>query len=104
MLGFIKSKCGLRSLLPSCEPANMWLSLNGTLKMYGPNSTLQWEIEGTTCDDKGEDCKEGLVIEEDGSVVIGGQEISSFRLYNETATLSPWPFTKDPGLRAQTDE
>ena len=96
--GLGKSKCGYKFMLPSCENSNLFMGFDGVLSLYGPDNKLHWQIIGGTCENA-EDCTKGLVVQEDGSLVIGGKNIDTVTAFDYSSTVSPWPFEQNPSLR-----
>lgn len=114
--GSWRSKCGLLSFLPShdtldkfslpshvisalsCDKAALEMSRDGVLTLYGAGAAVVWRMQGSVCDHDHPSCVEGLIIKPNGSLVIGGKQISSVTTYGDT-DLSPWPFVNAPRVR-----
>lgn len=95
--GMWMSKCGLLSPLPACHNSGLEMNENGVLTLYGADGSVQWRLVGGKCH-PGMDCIPGLVVKDDGNLVIGGKAITSVTI-NGDAPLSPWPFEMEPKLR-----
>lgn len=97
--GIWLSKCGLAPFNPKCENAFFNFDSTGKATMYGADKLVVWEIQGSTCD-KGEDCVSGLKVEEDGTLVVGGDKITWLNKYTkDSVELAPWPFDVAPKLK-----
>jgi len=108
--GTWKSKCGLLGLLPP-SPLDEYNILpqctNSFLEVHGDGSVsirdaakeLDVLMKGDVCGEVDEDCVDGLLLEEDGKVSIGGTQVKSGFLYGESVGLSPWPFEEEPKLK-----
>jgi hypothetical protein len=93
------SKCGYRALFSSsCEESSLIMNEDGVLTMYGSDGSLKWEMIGSTCKVVSDTCKNGLTVNTDGSLVIGGKRINAAAIYGKPE-FSPWPFTVAPKLR-----
>lgn len=92
------SKCGYKALLPSCREASLIMHEDGVLTLYGADGSIQWEIIGSKCRSSADNCKNGLVVNDDGSLVIGGKRMNAAAIYGE-AMFTPWPFTVSPHVR-----
>jgi hypothetical protein len=93
------SKCGYRALFSSsCEESSLIMNEDGVLSMYASDGSLKWEMIGTTCKVVSDTCKNGLTVNADGSLVIGGKRINAVAVYG-APEFSPWPFTVAPKLR-----
>ena len=95
--GMWMSKCGLLSVLPICENAGLEMNDDGVLTLYGSDGDVQWKLVGGTCR-ANTDCEPGLVVKDDGNLVIGGKSITSVTIKGD-APLTPWPFEREPKLR-----
>jgi hypothetical protein len=100
--GVTINKCGLLSIIPfSCDKYSLEMRTDGVLTLYGPSSNVEWQIYGHVCDEKsGDECRNGAVLKEDGSLVIGGKTVTSVYV-NGDAPLTPWPFAVAPTLRVR---
>jgi len=92
------SKCGLLSALPICENSGLEMNEDGVLTLYGSDGAVQWKIQGGKCRAGNTHCEPGLVVKEDGNLVIGGKSITSVTIKGD-APLTPWPFEREPKLR-----
>lgn len=61
--------------------------------------TVEWQIVGGVCESFESGCMNGAVLKDDGSLVIGGIPVSTVTVMG-SSTMSPWPFTMVPTLRA----
>lgn len=94
------SKCGLLTLLPSCENAYVHLDRSGVLTYYSTEKEIQWTVHGGVCAATAVDCVPGLQVLDDGNIVIGGQPVKYVVTYGGfDPSLSPWPFVEAPKLR-----
>jgi hypothetical protein len=71
---------------------------DGVLTLYNADGSVQWEMIGGHCRTLEDGCKEGLVVNDDGSLVIGGKRINAAAIYGD-AIFTPWPFTVSPNVR-----
>lgn len=97
--GIWLSKCGLMTILPSCEDSYMHIGRDGVVTHYGPSKEITWQMEGSVCDKEDENCTPGMVVQEDGKIVIGGKPIKYLTAYVKQVELSPWPFVDPPKLK-----
>ena len=109
MPGLWKVKCGMLSLLPSCQNAALEMNFHGELTYYGPGRTKEWVMQGGVCPSDGTaGCVRGLKVQPDGSVEIGGKKIKTVTTFGkEGPELSPWPFEEAPKVsvvRKERDE
>ena len=95
--GMWMSKCGLLSPFPACHNSGLEMNEDGVLTLYGADGSVQWQLVGGKCQSD-KDCTPGLVVKDDGNLVIGGKAITSVTIKGD-APLSPWPFEMDPKLR-----
>lgn len=96
--GMWMSKCGLLSALPICENSGLEMGEDGVLTLYGSDGEVQWKIQGGKCRASHPECEPGLVVKDDGNLVIGGRSITSVTIKGD-APLTPWPFEREPKLR-----
>lgn len=97
-LGQWKSKCGMAGLLPmsDCSPAAVEMGRDGVFSVY-KGEEIVFSLTGSTCsDDDDDDCVDGLIVEDDGTVMIGGVvgKVSTKSLI----PLNPWPFVEGVGI------
>jgi hypothetical protein len=108
--GTWKSKCGLLGLLPQlpleqyeflpqCTNAFLEVHDDGTVSIKDAEKELDVLMKGGVCKDDDDSCLQGLVLQEDGKVMIGGTQVKTAFLYGETKKLSPWPFEEEPNLK-----
>ncbi|CAJ1936183.1 unnamed protein product [Cylindrotheca closterium] len=108
--GTWKSKCGLLGLVPPSpldkygiipECTNSFLEVHGdgSVSIRDAAKELDVLMRGGVCGEEDEDCVDGLVLEEDGKVLIGGTQVKSGFIYGESTGLNPWPFEKEPKLK-----
>lgn len=108
--GTWKSKCGLLgllpplpldeySLLPECTNSFLEVHGDGSVSIRDAAKELDVLLKGSVCGTEDEDCVDGLVLEEDGKVLIGGTQVKSGFVYGESSGLSPWPFDEEPKLK-----
>jgi hypothetical protein len=109
--GTWKSKCGLLGLLPplpleqyeflpQCTNAFLEVHDDGTVSIKDAGKELDVLMKGGVCkEDDDDSCLQGLLLQEDGKVMIGGKQVKTAFLYGETKTLSPWPFEEEPNLK-----
>jgi hypothetical protein len=94
------TKCGLLFFLPTCETnPRLEMSSDGVMTMYKDANTVEWQIVGGVCESFESGCMNGAVLHEDGSLVIGGTPVLTVTVMG-SSTMSPWPFTTVPKLRA----
>jgi len=96
--GIWLTKCGIMSFLPSCDNSYVSFDDKGVVKLIDSNDEVLWEIVGSICDDGDEDCVPGMQVKEDSTLVVGGKQISTVKMYGD-ADLSPWPFAEQPKVR-----
>ena len=68
------------------------------MTMYGADKSIQWQIVGGVCESFENGCMNGAMLNEDGSLVIGGYQVSVVSLMG-SEPLAPWPFAEAPNLR-----
>lgn len=93
-MGKYRSSCGLLGSVPyyPCEPKSVNMGTDGILEVF-EGEELIFSLEGKVCAIDSEGCVDGVVIEEDGTLKIGGEEAKA--KMKTTSTLSPWPFSED---------
>jgi hypothetical protein len=97
--GMWMSKCGLLSPFPVCRNSGLEMNEDGVLTLYGSDGSVEWRLVGGKCRPD-TDCVPGLVVQNDGNLVIGGKAITSVTIKgDEPAPLTPWPFQMEPKLR-----
>lgn len=95
--GFI-SKCGYKALVPAfCEEATLSMDEDGVLTLYDSQGDVEWQMSGSVCVDDNK-CKNGLAVNDDGSLEIGGKRVNVAAIYGQ-AQFAPWPFTVSPSVR-----
>jgi hypothetical protein len=90
------SKCGYKAWLPICEEQSLVMDDDGSLTLYGSDGAVEWEMLGAVC--KGQGCKNGLVVNMDGTLEIGGKRVNAAAIYGDPV-FTPWPFTFSPAIR-----
>jgi hypothetical protein len=101
--GTWRSKCGLMGYLPDLDflpkCTNSFLEVNddGTVSVYGADNEIDILMVGNVCNK--EECVEGLVVSEDGTIRIGGKIVKAATLYADDEAVSPWPFKEQPKLK-----
>lgn len=95
-IGKTKSQCGLLGSLPfySCGPKSMTMGTDGVLKVYEGDEVV-FSLSGGVCDENDEECSNGVVIQEDGTLLIGGEKAKAKSKSKTTTELTPWPFSED---------
>uniref|UniRef100_A0A7S4NFY1 Uncharacterized protein n=1 Tax=Odontella aurita TaxID=265563 RepID=A0A7S4NFY1_9STRA len=90
---------GHAGLIPEvCEPAGIEMGEDGILRKYhggGTGGETVWEIAGGLCPEGDEECVPGLVVEENGALVIGGKP-GKIKKTASADEMVPWPFDIDP--------
>lgn len=108
--GTWKSKCGLLGLLPplpleqydflpQCTNAFLEVHDDGTVSIKDAEKELDVLMKGGVCKEDDDSCLQGLVLQQDGKVMIGGKQVKTAYLFGETKALSPWPFEEKPNLK-----
>ena len=116
-LGAYRSKCGFLNFVPAailikasevgevyfpdiaipepCELGAVEMGEDGVLRGYedGTFGTPAWELKGEVCKVDNEECNQGLLVDEDGSLWIGDKAI---KITKKMAPLTPWPFVLQP--------
>lgn len=70
---------------------------NGVLTIFDGDKTV-CTLTGNVCDSKDKDCIDGLVITENGTLLIGGATAKASD--KPTVPLSPWPFSQAFGFKS----
>lgn len=93
-LGKSKNSCGLLGSFPfyECEPKSLTMGPNGILEVF-EGEELVFSLEGKVCEVDEEGCVDGVVIDEDGTLKIGGEKARA--KMKPIGTLTPWPFSED---------
>lgn len=93
-LGKTKNSCGLLGSVPffPCEPKSVSLGTDGIMQVF-EGDELVYSLEGSVCGADSDDCVDGLVVAEDGTLVIGGETAKA--TMKPTTSLSPWPFSEE---------
>lgn len=93
------SKCGLLTVMPSCENSYLHFNREGVVTHYNAAKLVTWKMEGGVCDVDDEECIPGMQVQEDGKVVIGGKTVPYVTSFVKDVNLSPWPFVETPKLK-----
>lgn len=93
-LGRSKNSCGLLGSVPfyECEPKSMTLGSDGILSIF-EGDELVFSLEGKLCGADEEGCVDGVVVDEDGTLNIGGEKAKA--KMKSLAPLTPWPFAEN---------
>jgi len=91
--GAWRSRCGFAQS-STCKPAYIEMGIDGTLQVV-ENNGVTFSLRGNVCEEEEEDCVPGAVIEEDGTLKIGGT-IPKVGQKSKTP-LNPWPFADGVG-------
>eukprot|EP00526_Cylindrotheca_closterium_P013969 CAMPEP_0113624820 /NCGR_PEP_ID=MMETSP0017_2-20120614/12807_1 /TAXON_ID=2856 /ORGANISM="Cylindrotheca closterium" /LENGTH=344 /DNA_ID=CAMNT_0000534887 /DNA_START=201 /DNA_END=1235 /DNA_ORIENTATION=- /assembly_acc=CAM_ASM_000147 len=106
--GTWKSKCGLLGfvspsplggIIPVCTNSFLEVHGDGSVSIRDAAKELDVLMKGGVCGEEDEECVNGLVLEEDGKVLIGGTQVKSGFVYGDSTGLSPWPFEEEPKLK-----
>ena len=114
--GTWRSKCGLAGLFPFCKNSYLQVSSDGSsVSIYNDRKQLDFLIEGNPCEKDGcingfwnwyfgtscedEDCVDGLILDKNGIISIGGKAVKRITYFSDDASLSPWPFVEKPHVR-----
>lgn len=111
--GTWKSKCGLLGLLPplplekyeflpQCTNSFLEVHSDGTVSIKDAEKELDVLMTGGVCKEDDEECSDGLVVDDDGKVLIGGTQVKTAYVYGETKSLNPWPFEEEPKLKLKS--
>jgi len=91
--GAWKSRCGLVQS-NGCKPAYIEMGLDGTLQIV-ENEGISFSLIGNVCGEEEEDCIPGAVIQENGTIRIGGSVPKLGR--KSKFPVNPWPFVEGVG-------
>ena len=93
-VGRSKHSCGLLGAVPliKCTRKSMSMDKEGTLNIF-EGEELVFSLSGKVCGADEEGCVDGVVVGEDGTLLIGGEKAKAKS--KPTSELSPWPFTED---------
>lgn len=91
------SKCGLASILPSCDNAYLQMGDDGVLSLFDAEGELEWKMDGAVC--KSDDCTNGLEMMEDGHIAVGSKSIQWVNVKKDADDITPWPFAEEPKLK-----
>jgi len=91
--GAWRSRCGFAQS-SACTSAYIEMGLDGTLQVVEDNG-VTFSLSGKVCGEEDEDCVPGAVIEEDGTLKIGGV-VAKVGTKSKTP-LTPWPFADGVG-------
>lgn len=102
--GTRRSKCGLVGYLPtqfspSCTNSYLEVNGDGTVSVFGEDRELDMLMVGAVCSK--EECLDGILMDADGIVYIGGKRVRSLLAYGADTTITPWPFEETPKLRVK---
>lgn len=102
--GAQRSKCGLLGYLPpvvptGCTNSHLEVNTDGSVSIFDEDRELNMLLVGGVC--KKEECIDGLLMESDGGVFVGGKRVKSILVYLSDATLTPWPFEESPKLKVK---
>ncbi len=91
--GRSRGVCGLLAIVPfsSCEVSVATMGDDGIFTVTQGDEVI-YKLSGNVCGDDA-DCVDGLAIDEDGKVTIGGSRVKT--LIKASADLKPWPFAED---------
>lgn len=93
------SKCGLLTVLPSCENSYFHFNREGVATHYNAAKQVTWQMEGAVCDVDDEACNPGMRIAEDGKIMIADKHVPYVISFVKDADLSPWPFLETPKVK-----
>jgi hypothetical protein len=98
--GTWRSRCGLLTYFPFSECVNAHLEVHddGTVAIFNDINELDMMLVGSMC--TVEECVDGILLEEDGKVYVGGRLVKSAARFDDDSPLSPWPFAIQPRLKA----
>lgn len=91
------SKCGLASILPTCDNFYLEMDDEGVLSLFSAEGELEWKMEGGVC--KSDGCISGLEMRDDGKLAIGGKVVPWVNVKPGADPISPWPFAEEPKLK-----
>jgi len=95
--GRSRGVCGLLAICPltSCDVSTAVMGDDGVFTV-SQGEDVVFKIAGKVCGEDDADCVDGLAIDEDGKITIGGSRVKT--LTKATVDLKPWPFTEDVTL------
>ena len=93
------NKCGVMSLLPTCDNSYVTFTDAGVITMYNADKDMVWQMEGAVCPEGDDDCIPGMQVKDDSSLIVGGKPVYYVKTYTDDAALSPWPFAETPKVR-----
>jgi len=98
--GTFRSKCGLLAYSPfsDCENSSLEVHDDGTVAVFNEVNELDMMLIGGIC--TVDECVDGILLEEDGRVYVGGRIVKSAARFDDESPLSPWPFAITPKLKA----
>eukprot|EP01083_Nonionella_stella_P312784 1120077_1 len=70
------------------------MGTDGVLKVYEGDEVV-FSLSGGVCDENDEECSNGVVVQEDGTLLIGGEKAKAKSKSKTTTELTPWPFSED---------
>lgn len=91
--GAWRSRCGFVQT-NNCKPAYIEMGTDGTLQVV-ENEGVTFSLSGKVCAETDEACVPGAVIEEDGTLKIGGVVAKVEK--KSKVPLNPWPFDEGIG-------
>ena len=100
--GTVRYKCGLESLSPfhECKGAQLEVNADGSVAIFNDSNELDMLLVGAVCAGDSDSCVDGILLEEDGRVYIGGKVVKSIARFDSSVALTPWPFEMAPKLRS----
>ena len=105
--GAKRSRCGLLGYLPtplrkalplSCIHSFLEVNADGTVSVFDEDRSLTMRLFGNVCST--EDCVEGVMMLENGSVLIGDKRVKNLSMYGNV-DLTPFPFEISPKLKVK---
>lgn len=97
-VGKTRNSCGI---MKCNSPITMTMGQEGNLDVF-KDGELVYTLTGGVCAEDNKECTDGVVVQEDGTILIGGQAAKKIRM--PSAELMPWPFPEDvvikTGLKA----
>ena len=100
--GTYRYKCGLLSFSPfhDCTDAHLEVNDDGTVAVFNDSNELDMLLVGGICTPDESNCVDGILLEEDGKVYVGGRLVKSIARFDDSTGLSPWPFAEEPKLKS----
>lgn len=100
--GTYRYKCGLLSFSPfhDCIDAHLEVNDDGTVAVFNNVNELDMLLVGGICTPDEHNCVDGILLEEDGKVYVGGKVVKSIARFDDSTGLSPWPFAEEPKLKS----